>query len=257
MKWPYSVTLTRHDTSVYNNLKKLKANDPLYKEFLVAFKNSPHAEETKMLARKVKEKFSLGCGDADTPLADIEGRQAFETGQALSSSRLLPDVIFVSPYKRTLDTLGHIIRGWPELSEVKVVEEERVREQEHGLSLIYNDWRVFHTLHPDQAELYKIEGPYWYRFPQGENVPDVRERNRSFITTLVRDFSHKNVLVITHHLNILAMRANLERLGATEFLRLDKEEKPINCGVTRYFGNSTKGTNGQLVLDYYNKKLYS
>ena len=33
---------------------------------------------------------------------------------------------------------------------VKIIEDERIREQEHGLSSIYNDWRVFFTLHPEQ-----------------------------------------------------------------------------------------------------------
>ena len=100
------------------------------------------------------------------------------------------------------------------------------------------------------------KGPYWYRYPQGENVPDVRDRNRSWTTTLTRDFVGKKVLAVTHHLNILATRANLERLGECEFTRLDEEDKPINCGVTLYRCDPTKGKNGHLVLEYYNRKLY-
>lgn len=153
-------------------------------------------------------------------------------------------------------TLAGIIQGWPELRFTKVVEDERIREQEHGLSLIYNDWRVFHTIHPDQRRLYEIEGPYWYRYPQGENVPDVRERNRSWINTVVRDFSEKSILVVTHHLNILALRANLERWGAKEFMETDNEDKPINCGVTTYRGHPEEGKDGRFKLESYNAKMF-
>jgi hypothetical protein len=57
-------------------------------------------------------------------------------------------------------------------------------------------------------------------------------------------------------LNILAARANLERWGAKEFLAMDHKEKPINCGVTTYEGQSELGRNGRLVLVAYNEKLY-
>ena len=64
------------------------------------------------------------------------------------------------------------------------------------------------------------------------------------------------MLAITHHLNILATRANLERLNAEQFETVDEKEKPINCGVTIYRGHSKKGTNGKLVLEAYNEKLF-
>ena len=254
MKWPASLTLVRHDVSTYNEIRGKRKDDPLYLQFLKTRKEGSF-EEIRRLALLVKEKFALKVGDADTPLADKEGRQAYQTGLALSSGEV-PDVIFVSPYKRALDTLKHITRGWPALEKVKVYEEERIREQEHGLALLYSDWRVFHALHPEQKELYEMEGPYWYRYPQGENVPDVRDRNRSWLTTLTRDFAGKHIFSVQHHLNILATRANLERLGAREFLHLDKHEKPINCGVTVYRGFPSQGANGRLVLESYNTKYY-
>lgn len=85
----------------------------------------------------------------------------------------------------------------------------------------------------------------------------VRERNRSFMTTLTRDFATMTVLVVTHHLNILAIRANLERFGEKRFIELDEKEKPINCGVTTYRGYPNEGQNGRLRLESYNRNLYS
>ena len=55
-------------------------------------------------------------------------------------------------------------------------------------------------------------------------------------------------MAITHHLTILATRANFERLSPEEFLHLDKHDKPLNCGVTRYIGNPNLGSRGKLVL---------
>lgn len=257
MKWPYEITLIRHDVSVYNELKAVKQKDAMYKNFVRAFEKDHQSEETRELAKMLKKRFKLPHNDPDSPLADIEGRRAFETGRALKESIWRPDVIFVSPYQRTLSTLEHLTRGWPALAKVKVVEEERVRERDHGVVNIYRDWKIFETFHPEQKELYETDGRYWYRPPQGESMPDVRERNRSFMSTVIRDFAEQRVMVVTHHLNILAIRANLERLDAAEFIRLDEDDKPINCGVTRYIGDPHQGSNGRLLLKSYNEKLYS
>ena len=76
------------------------------------------------------------------------------------------------------------------------------------------------------------------------------------MNTVVRDFSEKRLLVVTHHLNILGIRANLERWDAEEFIRVDNEDKPINCGVTAYCGDPTKGKDGHFKLKYYNRCLH-
>jgi len=255
MKWPSTLTLIRHDISAYNILKKKKEKSSLYQKFLASFTKDVFSKATRKLAEQVRSEFALRIGDHNTPLDDDAGR-ATTMASRLKTKIECPDVVFVSPYERTQDTFTRMIKGWPELKDIPLYEEERIREQEHGLALLYNDWRVFHALHPEQAHLRKIEGVYWYRYPQGENVPDVRERNRSWLGTLVREFSEKKVLAITHHLNILATRANLERLNAEQFETVDEKEKPINCGVMIYRGHSKKGTNGKLVLEAYNEKLF-
>lgn len=256
--------LVRHDTSEYNVLRDRKKNDPEYQRFLELFEEASkgvrdHRQEYELLclAESIHKRFALGKGDAETALADPEGRQAFETGEALRArTPLRPHVIFVSPYHRAKETLRHMMRGWPELKGVRVYEEERIREQEHGLSLLYNDWRVFETLYPEQQRLRKLEGAYWYRYPQGESVADVRERNRSWMQTLIRDWNGQRVLAVTHHLNILAFRANMERWSAEQFMHTDEHEKPINCGVTTYVGQPELGKDGRLVLSAYNECLY-
>lgn len=255
MKWPSYVALVRHDVSAYNQLKITRSKDVDYQKFLELFDKDPECSKTKAMAEEMSRIFSLGRGDHNTPLAN-DGIQAATVGANLKKEIDLPDVIFVSPYLRTRETLKKIIEGWPELANVKIVEDERIREQEHGLASLYNDWKVFYTFYPEQKKLYDLSGEYWYRWPQGENVPDVRLRIKSWFDTLVRDYSEKKVLVITHHLTILALRANLERYSADDFIKLNETDKPINVGATLYKGDPTQGKDGKLILDYYNKKLY-
>ncbi len=262
MKWPVELVLIRHDVSAYNVLRDKKAKNPLYRAFLKAWEKNPESAETRRLARAVQKKFALNIGDANTPLADTTGRRPLEVGMKLAEMWMggeigMPDAIFVSPYLRTMETLRHLVRGFEELKDVPVVSEDRIREQEHGLSLLYNDWRVFHALHPDQRHMRAAEGPYFYRYPQGESVLDVRDRNRSMLTTLTRDFAGKRVWMVTHHLNILATRANLERWSPEHFIEADEHNKPVNCGVSIYHGNSQVGSNGRLELKRYNQVYYT
>lgn len=257
MKWPEWLMLIRHDTSEYNIQKALKDKDSLYQEFLASWNKDHASKATQRLARLVVKKYAMIESDSKTKLADSEGKQALITGQKLSESNEVPDVIFVSPYVRTLHTLEHITKGWPALKDVKkVYKDERLREQEHGLSTNFGDWRAFQSLFPEQKLYYDKEGKYRYRYPQGESVPDVRLRSQIWLSTVTRDFAEKKVLVITHHLTILSLRASLERLTEEEFIDLDEKEKPINCGVTLYTGDPSKGKNGHLGLTFYNKKYY-
>ncbi len=264
MKWPNSLTFIRHGESHYNFLKLQKSNDADYlkfreifdRDFAIAEDENWPSEELKTLARKIWQKTKLAVSDYDTPLTKNGFDQARKTGQELSKVALIPDVIYVSPYLRTRQTLDAIKQGWPGLADIKTVSEERVREQEHGVATVFNDWRVHYVLEPLQGLLYKLEGDYEYRFSNGENKADVRDRVRSFLSTLIRERAGQNVFVVSHHLTLLCLRANLERWDREQFMETDKFNKPINCGVTVYRGNTDFGSDGKLVMDIYNKKLY-
>lgn len=261
MKWPSELTLIRHDRSRYNELRDLKGDDELYQRFVASFEGDPGSPSTVALAERIRMKYRLGVRDASTELVDPCGLRPHRTGVAMA--RLgwqIPDAVFISPYVRTQETWRRLWEGFttirPNMGKPPVeVRDERVREQDHGLATLYSDWRVFHTLHPEQRELYNMEGSYWYRYPQGENVPDVRERNRSWLGALTRDYVGQRVWVITHHLNILATVANLERLDEDGFIHLDDNCKPANCSVTVYRGDPAKGSKGKLVRERYAELL--
>jgi broad specificity phosphatase PhoE len=255
MKWPTYLALIRHDVSDYNARKASKHDDPRYQEFLAAFKEDPYGKRARTLARSLEKTFTIGTGDHDTPLAVRESEAAYRTGAHLRETLKLPHVVFVSPYERTLGTLKAIARGWPELTDVDIVEERRIREQEHGLVLRYNDWRIFAALHPEQMDLRALEGNFWYRFPQGENVPDVEDRIRLWFDTIIREYAGKRVLVVTHHLTILSIRSLLERWTAHEFLSSDENDPPRNLSLTLYKGKANRGKDGRLVLKRYNESV--
>lgn len=255
MKWPNSLTLVRHGESTFNALRAQKDESTLYQTFLKAFKKNPEAWYTKVLAQAVHHQFALGVSDYGTPLTQTGRKQAFSTGIQIGYHIPRPDVILCSPYLRTRDTLSCIGDGMG-IDISKAIMDDRIREQEHGLALLYNDKKVFQTLHPDQRLLMQLLGSYWYQYPQGESVSMVRDRIRLMTDTIIREYAGKNVLVITHHLTILSTRANLERLSPEQFLALDENEKPVNCGVTMYEGKPDRGRNGQLELAFYNRKLY-
>jgi broad specificity phosphatase PhoE len=257
MKWPAELLLIRHAESAYNNLKKLKDADPDYRRFRALLEKDPASPEIRPMAELLHKKHALGYSDRDTPITPLGETQARTTGREMRKSGVNPPhVIFVSPYRRTEQTLLILQEEWGELRSATVYREERIREKDHGLGLLYNDSHIYFLLHPDQAALYKLLGDYDYRYLNGENIPDVRQRNLSWISTMTREFAGKRVMAITHHLTILATRANFERLSPEEFLHLDKHEKPLNCGVTRYIGNPDKGSRGKLEMCEYNRQYY-
>lgn len=264
MKWPNTLTIIRHGESGYNFLSTEKLNSAPYlefknkfdSEFAIAEDDKWVSPELERLAREVWKMIKLPYSDYDTVLTENGKQQAKETGKKLNTVISLPDIVYLSPYRRTTQTMEYLQEGWPELSNVPVVSEERIREHEYGLTTIYNDWRIYFVLNPVQAILYKLDGDYTYRYLNGESKADVRARVRSFISTLVRENAEQNVLMVAHNIMTLAIRANLERWLPDKFLAMDKSDKPINCGVTIYRGNPDLGKNGRLVLDKYNEKLY-
>ncbi|RTK95391.1 hypothetical protein EKI60_00350 [Candidatus Saccharibacteria bacterium] len=149
-----------------------------------------------------------------------------------------------------------MVLGWPELGAVETIVEERVREREHGLANLYNDWKVFYTLHPEQQRLHALEGSYWYRYPQGESIPDVRERMRSEMNTLCVDYPGLDIMIVTHHVSILSLVANVQGLDSVAFKKLDRTNKPDNASITTLVPISDGGPTGSMVVESYNQKFY-
>lgn len=276
MKWPNQLVFVRHAQSVYNVLRARKEADPQYQEFKDLFESGKDKDWLMMLAARIQQKYALECSDRDTPLVDTALTYQIEPtalalGELIINGELeYPDAVFVSPFLRAMWTWDGIFSFWRKRwgttsadwhaftrgrNHVLYVD-ERIRELDHGLALIYNDWRLFHVFHPEQRLLRNLLGDYDYRYPNGENVPDVRMRMRDWRGTIMREYADMNAWAISHHLSLLSWRADQERLSPTQFAELDRNDKPVNCGVTIYKGNPKAGKKGRLELQAYNKKFY-
>lgn len=282
-KWPESITAIRHVKSAYNKINKDEI--PGYKDLAEQFDTEYKALNLQAvlnmtfpspsLLQKAKElipAFDFQSSDYDTAVADGYLNQAVETGKRLPEYIEKPDIIYVSPYQRTKETLKGLQEGWPDLKNVRTIEDDRIREQEFGKSGIYNDWRLYFVFNPEQALLSKRSTAYEYKYEQGESLLDVRDRLRSFVSMLIREHGGtpglqpikkpENVMLVTHHLAIMAMRANLERWSREIFLEKNKNERPPNSSVTIYkgletsFARSPQGQSGRLVLEHKNLVLY-
>jgi broad specificity phosphatase PhoE len=136
--------------------------------------------------------------DHALPLTERGWRQGEEAGKQLRELFGRERVsVYVSPYRRTLETLQAINLD-PEL--IRVREEPRLREQDWG------NWqdREDVTLQKEYRDAY---GHFFYRFAQGESGADVYDRVGGFLESLYRSFEAPdhppNVLLVTHG---LAMR---------------------------------------------------
>jgi len=257
MKWPKELLLIRHAESAYNKLKQAKDNDPEYGRFCEMFEHDRSNPELRSLADSLHKRYLVEYSDRHTPITSTGEEQARITSRRMRESGMYcPDVIFVSPYLRTEQTLRILQEEWPSLRIKTVYREERIREKDHGLVLLYNDWRIYQVMHPEQGELQRRLGEYDYRYLNRENIPDVRLRNLSWLATLTSDFAGQRVMAVTHHLTILATRANLERLSPQQFLDLDAHERPMNCSVTRYTADSSFESSCGLTMYEYNRQYY-
>lgn len=187
--------------------------------------------------------------DVDTPLTDLGVQQAIQTGKFLSSVAAF-DVIFSSPYMRTLQTSQHIAEQLDHPSQIVI--EERVREIEFGIldGLTHNGVK---ERYPEEWARREREGKYWYRPPGGESRPDVALRVHSFLGALTRDFRKQKVLVVCHSVVVLIFRRLLERWDEAKYLEVDREDDVLNCGITSYRYNSAEH---RLQLDSYNSVCY-
>jgi broad specificity phosphatase PhoE len=271
VKWPRSITLVRHAESAYNVLAAKKEKDEEYQRFRALYEqelrerkgNPPRSRFSKALQKKAEDiakKFALGVSDENTLITAKGKDQARITGMEIGALIPKPEVIICSPYLRTRETLRYMSTQWPYLSTQmeNTLYDIRVREQEHGKALLYNDKRVFNILHPDEFILREQEGGYYTRWPNGESVCDVQDRLRFLVEMLIREYSGKDVLIVTHHMTILAIRANLHGWSPEMFMQIDKKARPENCGVTMYRGvPGGRAGRGKLELVTYNNVLWN
>src|ERR1700682_525817 len=157
-KWPSHLVIVRHAESERN----------IWKEIATAKGELVYGDNVR---------------DMDVPLTPYGERQAVATGESLVVEHKF-DRVFVSPFKRTMETAGLMIGQFPYA--VEVIEDERLREIDFGVL----DGLTKHGIadfHPEENERRAKLGKYHHRPPAGENYPDVALRLHSFLGTLTRE----------------------------------------------------------------------
>ena len=175
--------------------------------------------------------------DHAIPLTDNGREQAVAMGKQMRDLFGTETVrVYVSPYKRTLQTLDAL--GIDDLIET-AREEPRLREQ---------DWANFQDSEDiaRQRALRNEFGHFFYRFTDGESGADVYDRVSTFLETLHRDWevkgSPRNVLIVSHGLTMRLFCMRWFHWTVEEFETLSN---PSN-GETRAL---VLGESGRYVLD--------
>ncbi|MEX0877500.1 MAG: histidine phosphatase family protein [Candidatus Spechtbacterales bacterium] len=251
MNHPAKLTCIRHGQSTLNSWHEQLHNEKLYRQFLIEYDKNPDSPRVQFLAQRFKGKYGSFIADHESRLTFTGRKQPRGTSYALRATNELPDVIYVSPYKRTLETLEQMQKVWPELRNVPVIRDLKIREQEIGEIALYGDFKVFFALNPEQRKLHNLQDIYYYRFPNGENVPDILQRQEMWFQNICNKHAGENVMMISHFITILSLRAFIENWDDKRFLNEHRTIDNINCAVTQY-----KDVSGKFKLTSFNQKLW-
>ncbi|MDB5093766.1 MAG: phosphoglycerate mutase [Candidatus Eremiobacteraeota bacterium] len=212
-----------------------------------------HAESAGNVARALALQsgaavIEVGHGrDADVPLSSLGERQAAALGRWAARNMERLDAVVSSPYERARETahLALAAAGW---DDVAVFVDERLREKEFG-ALDRLTRRGIVERHPEQDELRRTLGKFYYRPPGGESWTDVILRVRSYVESMLRDHAGARIAIVTHQVVVLCLRYALEGMTEAQLLAVDSAGDLANCGVTVY---RTAGDPPYPVLEGYN-----
>lgn len=209
-----------------------------------------HAESAGNIARAAalaagKDVIDIAHRDCDVPLSPLGERQATALGRWLAREAEPADAVFCSPYVRARETTALALRaaGWSP----RIVVDERLREKEFG-ELDRLTRAGIEAKFPEQAELRRRLGKFYYRPPGGESWTDVILRLRSIYSEIAAEFAQRRVMIVAHQVNVLCLRYVLERLSERELLAIDRQGEVANCSVTTYRAEP----DGALTLESYN-----
>lgn len=213
-----------------------------------------HAESERNLAKKGNRFFLddearkpvAGVADHRTALTARGRRQASLTGVALKRDFGPFDYAYHSGYRRTRETLEHLLAAYSEEARARI----RVR---HHLFLRERDTGYTFDMTTAEAEsafpwlqpYWDTYGPMFGRPPGGESFADVAKRVYLFLGMLFRDRGDRRTLVVTHGGTLWMFRMILERWTWEEAEDHFRSGSVPQCSVTDYAYDPAAG---RLVL---------
>ncbi|KAI9075130.1 hypothetical protein K1719_042861 [Acacia pycnantha] len=193
----------------------------------------------------VDEAVYTRIGDPKIALTDKGKAQAEDCGNKIRDLLLKDEsqnwklYFYVSPYRRTLQTLQYLARPFERSRISGLREEPRLREQDFGNFQNREKMRK-------EKQMRLLYGRFFYRFPNGESAADVYDRITGFRETLRNDINigrfqppgeekiDMNLVIVSHGLTLrgyggrysLLMHHSEEELrefGLTDEMLIDQE----------------------------------
>ncbi|XP_062146356.1 phosphoglycerate mutase-like protein AT74H isoform X1 [Alnus glutinosa] len=133
---------------------------------------------------------------------------------------------YVSPYRRTLETLKSLARPFERSRIAGMREEPRLREQDFGNFQDREKMRV-------EKAMRMLYGRFFYRFPNGESAADVYDRITGFRETLRSDIDigrfqppgnrnpNMNLVIVSHGLTLRVFLMRWYKWTVEQFERLN------------------------------------
>ncbi|XP_022156518.1 phosphoglycerate mutase-like protein AT74 isoform X2 [Momordica charantia] len=133
---------------------------------------------------------------------------------------------YVSPYKRTRQTLQHLARSFDRRRIAGMREEPRLREQDFGNFQDREKMRV-------EKAMRMLYGRFFYRFPNGESAADVYDRITGFRETLKSDIDvgrfqppgrrnpNMNLVLVSHGLTLRVFLMRWYKWTVDQYERLN------------------------------------
>ena len=165
--------------------------------------------------------------DWKIPLSPKGRKQAQEAGERIRNIiGNAPVLFYVSPYRRTKQTLQEMQPYMNSSNVLFTREEPRLREQDFG------NFQDIELIQQAKAERQKF-GRFFYRFPHGESGADVFDRVSAFCATLYRDLNQiqrpdATAVFVTHGITARLFVMRWLHWTVEDF---EKLHNPPNCGL--------------------------
>lgn len=198
-----------------------------------------HGESVGNVARHRAEAGGMAhidepCREPDVELSTTGVEQAKALGRWFSPQSEKPAIIYISPYKRAIDTAGILLETSAiMLADGNIRSDERLRERELGVFDRLTKQGALEKF-PDLCDLRERWGKFYFRPPGGESWADVVLRLRSFIRSDFRQLADQNVLIVTHEVVIRCFRYVLEDMSESQILEIDRASDVANGAITEY-----------------------
>jgi probable phosphoglycerate mutase len=173
-----------------------------------------------------------GISDIATPLTDKGWQQARATGAALRSQYGVPECIYHSGYRRTIETTNGILDAYNEREREGIDVRSHILLRERDTGYTFNmTAKEAAAAFPWLQGYWQTYGNFYARPPGGESFAEVTQRVYLFLEMLFRDHAGSTVFLVTHGGTLRCLRFLIER-WTVEYIEGTKA--PRNCGVVAY-----------------------